>query len=276
MQSSTCRACGGKDFGAIQYTWRRYPYYPATGDYETNKQNSEEIRNNVDNGVYEEVTENLGSDIYYRETSNAEAQIKTYEPIVVSTYLRSTTYVGGRGFEKTDGSYEKLYKRYSTVTVNQTGIYTVDIGARYGTNSVVNEMPASAGIKIPGPLKPIVTPVVDAEDPSAVVTENGVTHILVKDGAATLKVAGQTGEEAINDPSITGENPRVDLKYAWKQNINGAVQPLSGETVPESQVKAYLLGINGHGHMPANEEFDEQLEDFVFNQNHVTLVQSGD
>ena len=265
-----------KDFGAIQYTWRKYPYYPATGDYETNKSKSEEIRTGVDSGVYEEMTENLGSDIYYRETSNIEAAIKTYEPIVVSTYLASTAYVEGRGFQKVDGSYEKLYKRYSTVTVKETGIYTVDVGARYGTNSVVNEMAPGDGIKIPGPLKPIVTPVVDEYDDAVVVTPDGVTHVIIKDGAAALKVAGQSGEDAMNDPSVNGENPRVELTYAWKQNVHGTLQPISGQTVPESQVKVYLLGVNGHGHMPDNAAFDEVLENATYNQNHITLSQSGD
>ena len=55
------------------------------------------------------------------------------------------------------------------------------------------------------------------------------------------------------------------------QNIDGQQVPLSGESVAESQVKAYLLGIDGHGNIPN----DVNIEDCTYNQNHVSIIQSG-
>lgn len=255
------------DFGAIQYIWRKWPYIKETGEYETNKGKTVILTEGIDNGVYEEVTEDLGDDIYYRETSVNGATVKTYAPIVVDSELRSPVYIEDQGFQSTDGSYIKLYKKYSTATVDATGIYTVDIGARYGTNSVITEMEPADGIKIPGPLKPTVTPVVEENNPNVIVTEDGVTHIIVRDGLASLKVAGARGE--------TDADAKVDLTFNWVQNIEGQQVPLAGDTVAPAQVKAYLLGIDGHGHLPNNAAYAAVRDDAAYNQEHVSLAQSG-
>ena len=249
------------DFGAIQYDWRKFSYDSTTGEYANV---SDPIANaDINNGVYEEVVTDLGDDLYYRITSADGVEPITYSPIVVSTFLQDTTYTEGQGFLAADGSYIKLYKRYSTASVNSVGIYTVNVGARNGVNTLAITMDTADGITIPGPLKPTIY---DPEetDTLSITEDDHVIHVIVDDhGIVNLSTFAEKSE--------TDEAAVVKLSYDWKKLVNNIETDISGESVEESDIKVYVLGQNGHGSIPA----DSNEAACTRNQAQVTVVQSG-
>lgn len=190
------------NIGAILYDWKQWPYDSVSGEYSNTPVS---ISTGIDNGVYEEMTQDLGDDIYYRITSAAGASPVVYAPISINDYLESTDYdAEAEGFNTKDGGIVKLYKKLSTATVNQVGIYTVNTIARYGTNAVDNAMEKSAGIKIPGPLKPTINDPSVSENIS--VTADHVAHVIVDNGATSIAAVAVPGETD-KDIAEVGENP---------------------------------------------------------------------
>lgn len=247
------------DIGAVQYNWRKFAYDSATGEY---ADGSDALEAGVDNGVYEEVTADLGDDLYYRITSAQNDSVIVYSPISKEDYLNNTTYNAEQeGFETKDGNFIKLFKRYSTATVNSVGIYTVRVGARNGVNTIeqkfenTNEEKAT-GITIPGPLKPVI------EVPENL-GEDNIIHLIAQDGAITLSTSAHKGEE--------DENAVVKLTYDWKKVINGVEESVDGNSVQNSALQIYALGQNGHGNAP--EDINE--DDCVYNQAQITVKQVG-
>lgn len=262
------------DIGAILYSWKQWPYDTATGEYSNN---TVSLTSDVDNGVYEEMKEDLGDDTYYRITSSEGATPVVYEPISVSDYLASEEYdEDNGGFEKADGGFVKLYKRLSVASVDEVGIYTVDIGARYGTNVVENTMAKTAGIKIPGPLKPVVN-LPEAGGNVSVTEEDKVTHIIVDNGVAVLEANATPGEDE-KDASEVGNNPLVTLTYNWKKIDSDGIA-----TDIEAAVASMPVQILPAAQLPTDPEWQENAAEDenlgakgIFNQEHTSIVQSGD
>ena len=258
------------DIGAILYDWKQWPYDTSTGEYSNT---SASLTEDIDNDVYEEMTSDLGDDIYYRITSSGSTVV--YEPISVSDYLENTEYNEGLGFEKTDGSFVKLYKKLSVATLDEVGIYTVNVRARYGTNTVDNKMETSAGIKVPGPLKPVIS-LPEASENVSVTEEDKVTHIIVNNGSAILSANAAAGEEG-KEASEVGENPQVTLTYNWKKvNSDGVTTNIE---VPKADMPVQVLPIaqlpTDSAWLENTEEDDEPGAKGKFNQEHSTLVQNG-
>ncbi len=187
---------------AISYDWKRWAYDANSGEYANT---SDSLTSNINNGVYVLMQEDLGNDIYYRITNSISTPM-TYQPISVEDYLDDTTYYSNQdGFLTKDGDYIALYKKMSVATVGLPGIYTVDVEARNGLNSVPLRMDSDNGIKIPGPYKPNVI-------------END-THIIVGNSGEAVLVANASAGETGKDVTLVGENPQVVLNYQWKKKI---------------------------------------------------------
>lgn len=217
------------DIGAVQYNWRKFAYDSATGEY---ADGSDALEAGIDNGVYEEVTTDLGDDLYYRITSAQNDSVIVYSPISKEDYLENTIYnTEQEGFETKDGNFIKLFKRYSTATVDQVGIYTVRVGARNGVNTIEQKFADSneekaTGIMIPGPLKPTIETPVEAAD-------DGIIHIIAQDGAITLSTTAYKSEE--------DENAIVKLTYDWKKiNEDNTFTPVTGENIIITEDKSKI------------------------------------
>ena len=217
------------DIGAVQYNWRKFAYDSATGEY---ADGSDALEAGVDNGVYEEVTTDLGDDLYYRITSAQNDSVIAYSPISKEDYLENTIYnTKQEGFETKDGNFIKLFKRYSTATVDSVGIYTVRVGARNGVNTIEQKFADSneekaTGIMIPGPLKPTIETPVEAAD-------DGIIHIIAQDGAITLSTTAYKSEE--------DENAIVKLTYDWKKiNEDNTFTPVTGENIIITEDKSKI------------------------------------
>lgn len=217
------------DIGAVQYNWRKFAYDSATGEY---ADGSDALEAGIDNGVYEEVTTDLGDDLYYRITSAQNDSVIVYSPISKEDYLENTIYnTEQEGFETKDGNFIKLFKRYSTATVNQVGIYTVRVGARNGVNTIEQKFTDSneekaTGIMIPGPLKPTIETPAEA-------TDDGIIHIIAQDGAITLSTTAYKSEE--------DENAIVKLTYDWKKiNEDNTFTPVTGENIIITEDKSKI------------------------------------
>ena len=217
------------DIGAVQYNWRKFAYDSATGEY---ADGSDALEAGIDNGVYEEVTTDLGDDLYYRITSAQNDSVIVYSPISKEDYLNNTTYNAEQeGFETKDGNFIKLFKRYSTATVDQVGIYTVRVGARNGVNTIEQKFTDSneekaTGIMIPGPLKPTIETPVEAAD-------DGIIHIIAQDGAITLSTTAYKSEE--------DENAIVKLTYDWKKiNEDNTFTSVTGENIIITEDKSKI------------------------------------
>lgn len=217
------------DIGAVQYNWRKFAYDSATGEY---ADGSDALEAGVDNGVYEEVTTDLGDDLYYRITSAQNDSVIAYSPISKEDYLENTIYnTEQEGFETKDGNFIKLFKRYSIATVDSVGIYTVRVGARNGVNTIEQKFADSneekaTGIMIPGPLKPTIETPVEAAD-------DGIIHIIAQDGAITLSTTAYKSEE--------DENAIVKLTYDWKKiNEDNTFTPVTGENIIITEDKSKI------------------------------------
>lgn len=253
------------DIGAVQYNWRKFAYDSATGEY---ADGSDALEAGIDNGVYEEVTTDLGDDLYYRITSAQNDSVIVYSPISKEDYLNNTTYNAEQeGFETKDGNFIKLFKRYSTATVDSVGIYTVRVGARNGVNTIEQKFTDSneekaTGIMIPGPLKPTIETPVEAAD-------DGIIHIIAQDGAITLSTTAYKSEE--------DENAIVKLTYDWKKiNKDNTSTPVTGGniTMPVSVLPVEQLPDDADWLINASE--DEELgAKGIYNQEHVQIIQTG-
>ena len=217
------------DIGAVQYNWRKFAYDSATGEY---ADGSDALEAGVDNGVYEEVTTDLGDDLYYRITSAQNDSVIAYSPISKEDYLENTIYnTKQEGFETKDGNFIKLFKRYSTATVDSVGIYTVRVGARNGVNTIEQKFADSneekaTGIMIPGPLKPTIETPAEAAD-------DGIIHIIAQDGAITLSTTAYKSEE--------DENAIVKLTYDWEKiNEDNTFTPVTGENIIITEDKSKI------------------------------------
>lgn len=253
------------DIGAVQYNWRKFAYDSATGEY---ADGSDALEAGIDNGVYEEVTTDLGDDLYYRITSAQNDSVIVYSPISKEDYLNNTTYNAEQeGFETKDGNFIKLFKRYSTATVDSVGIYTVRVGARNGVNTIEQKFTDSneekaTGIMIPGPLKPTIETPVEAAD-------DGIIHIIAQDGAITLSTAAYKSEE--------DENAIVKLTYDWKKiNKDNTSTPVTGGniTMPVSVLPVEQLPDDADWLINASEN-EELGAKGIYNQEHVQIIQTG-
>ena len=219
-------ADNGTSLGAIGYKWKQYSY-AGDGNYNSTFGLVDNENISVD---YIEMTDELVSDYdYYTRTgSGTENDPYVYNIATIGTdlnyyYINSNDeYVTTEtdtpaGYKLANNNYSFLYKKISKANVKQTGIYTVDINAKILANTVTKEMTLEDGIKIPGPLTPVVT--LAAVTNSDVITETSA-HILVGTTATQLKVEAITGETGKSAETV-GENPQVTLSYQWKQVNNG-------------------------------------------------------
>ena len=249
-------ADNGTSLGVIGYKWKQYSY-AGNGTYNTTFSLCDDV--SVD---YIEMTKTLeeGYDYYSRsgiegaytytliDNSNL-ANMNFYysyeddgDTIYVTTYNESYTPEG----YSYNGNYIPLYKKISKANVNQTGIYTVDISAKILANTTTKEMSLEDGIKIPGPLTPVVTlDTATATDVLVVEDEIPVSaHIVANEGDAVLKVSAITGEAKANDPSKNGANPQVTLAYDWKvinDNVATSVEDGNGITYTDEDTDTLTI-----------------------------------
>ena len=258
------------DFGAIQYIWHKQNYND--GQYD-------ELDHNTLNGLsgaeidYREVTGPLTENVYYRITRDADdtttpPKAARYSVVLVEDTLedgKNTSYTENKGYKVKDSigfnTYYKLYEKYSTITVEETGIYTVDIRARSGPNSTDLQMESEDGIKIPGPLKPTV-------EEHAATGEDNIIHIIEENGKAILVTnAHQTEDDSAN----------VSITYNWKKvNNDDTYTDIIADTV---KMPVSVLPVE---QLPEDPEWLENASENgidgakgIYNQEHVQIVQVG-
>lgn len=223
----------GTSLGAIGYKWKQYSY-AGNGNYSSTFGLVENENISVD---YLAMTSELQAGYDYYERSGAGTENDPYNYIIAKGLTSDLNYYyydkdnelttdetnNPVGYKKLDGNYYPiLYKKISKANVKQTGIYTVDINSKNLANTVTKEMSLEDGIKIPGPLTPVVTLITTTDSDVITTDEDGITsaHILVGTTATQLKVEAITGETGKSTEAV-GENPQVTLSYQWKQVNNG-------------------------------------------------------
>lgn len=215
------------DIGVVGYNWKKFEY--GNGEY---SESAQDFNNNVTT-TYLPVEDVVEGKAYYKLVNNNPSNVITYTLIdqnvidnlktdeETGEYIKGTVEVDGEDVEdptlfiQGDGTYITLYEKLSVVSADTVGIYAVDVIARNKTNSTALVMPATDGIKVPGPENPVVS---FAED-SMNVGEDGISHVITEGGAehpVTLKVRAVTGE-AGKPVEEVGDNPQVTLTYAWKK-----------------------------------------------------------
>ena len=275
------------DIGAISYDWRKFAYDPTTGSYEKDP-TGESLPAQIE---YEEAdpAEEL-SDIqeYYIVQFDADHKVVTASLMsrdrIANLEIGSKTITIENEDEETEtisvpvfmenGAEIHLYKKMSVASVDTVGEYAVDIRARTSANSVMRYMRSDERIRIPGPLKPVISLPEESEGIS-VTTEDGKVHAIADNGTVTLIVPAVPGEEDRPAEEV-GENPQVVLNYQWKQVSNGvatdviAVAPIMPVSVlPASQLpddEAWLEEASENGALGAKG---------IFNQEHVSVIQNG-
>ena len=236
------------DQGAVLYKWKKYSYDPFTCEYVG--------PNSIEDGIsiaYSPVSTIDESDIYYKKS--LVNGVEFFEPVDVETILAKNN--GEYSYDETENgflekdsvdSYITLYKKYSTAQVNSVGIYTVDVGARYQTNSIDVKMNQDDGIKIPGPSEPIIeTPtganITEEEDAT-------IIHLIASNGAITLTTSAV--------PNEADENAQINLSYNWNKINGGLIVPveevLDSEDYSLSQDKSQLI-LNNLATSNLDEEF---------------------
>lgn len=240
------------DQSAVLYKWNRYAYNPTTRNYD---EIPSAIANENIEIVYSSISEINEDDMYYRK--NLINGVEVYEPVLVEDILakEDNEYIYDEdedGFLLKDSitSYITLYKKYSTAKVNSVGIYTVDVGARYGVNSIDTKMDQNDGIKIPGPSAPVIEIPAGAN----VTEEDGTTiiHVIASNGAVTLTTTAAPGEE--------DENAQVALSYFWKKINGGMHVPIEEVLTPEED---YSLNEEGNELTLANLATSNLDEEFI-------------
>lgn len=226
------------DVGVIGYNWKKYKYIPETGKYDVN---AVELTNNI-NIEPIEVTDKLNPDNQYY-TISTEGDDTIYSLLDVKTQLvadsngeypylyeneeedeetgspksvvNSTPSDYPLGYLTVNNSYlPHVYQKMSTAIVDSTGIYTVDISAKALVNTTTTGMKDTNGIKIPGPLSPVV------EVPADIATGEGqdrMAHVIVDSTPYSLApkaVAGELGK----DESQVGAEPVVNVERGWQYN----------------------------------------------------------
>ena len=227
------------DIGVVGYSWKQFTY--SKGSY-NDRADSLTTNISVD---YVLTTESLNPNYqYFTKTGEGENAIysmidveNTLEPYgtdntypylyeikeivddteVPTLVTEPTETSTAKGYAKTDaaggGFIAEVYKKLSTVKVNEPGIYTVDISARALVNTVTAKMKPENGIKIPGPLTPVINM---PEDITTVDDTISTAHVIIGTETQTLEpnaISGETGRPA----SEVGENPVVKIEYAWEK-----------------------------------------------------------
>ena len=242
------------DIGTIGYEWQKFAY--SNGNYlpDSSEYTGEVV---VD---YQPATEITEGKLYYTVNRSGEGVIKT----TVIEDLTNLHYDETEGYYTTTGG-SIVYEKLSVATVNQVGIYTVDVTARNRVNTTTLTMAAADGIKIPGPETPVVK-FVDDE----LVSENiNTAHIISDNGDnAILKVVAHAGE--FDDNGNVKENmgnPDVKLNYVWKQVTgNGVTVPVEGAVPGEIVLNALPVDKVPH---------DNNYDRACANQGKVTFMQNG-
>lgn len=255
------------DQSAVLYKWNKYAYNPTTRNYD---EIPSAIANENIEIVYGSISEINEDDMYYRK--NLINGVEVYEPVLVEDILakEDNEYVydedeDGFLLKDTIASYITLYKKYSTARVNSVGIYTVDVGARYGVNSIDTRMDKDDGIKIPGPSAPII----DIPTGANITEEEDTTiiHIIAQNGAVTLTTSARPGEE--------DEDAQVSFSYDWKKINGGLIVPV--EDVLDSE--DYSLNEDGNQLTLSNlttENLDEKfITSVTIERNKVTTSKNS-
>jgi hypothetical protein len=154
----------------------------------------------------------------------------------------------------------------SVATVNNVGVYAVDVAARALVNTTDVKMAFEDGVKIPGPLTPEIA-LPEVEENISVTEDDKVAHVIAAAGSAVLKtsaIPGETGKAAAE----VGDDPQVSLVYSWKERINGVEQEISGEEVAACPVQVSALPL-------AQIPQDGNYEDAIANQSKISVVQVG-
>lgn len=257
------------DIGVVGYNWKKFGYDTEQGDYNAS---ADRLTSGTKVDYVEETADIAISTAqqYYKRTGTDNTNY-VYTLIELADYESEAgicEYVEGRGFLKADSinSYDQLFKKMGLATVNTVGVYVADVTARALVNTTTVEMDFADGIKIPGPL----TPVIELPEPEvnvSITEADRKTHVIAAAGSATLKANAVIGEAGKSAAEV-GEDPVVSLAYAWKQRVNGVDIDVTGETVETCPVQLDIL--------PAlNVPGDENEDDAAYNQDKVSLVQVG-
>lgn len=177
-----------------------------------------------------------------------------YELISDINSLELGEYVEGEGFRlggEEDNLFIKIYVKVHAYTVTSAGKYLPEISATAGVNTVSKLYSEENNIVyIPGPLKPIVSV------PESIVGEDGLGHLVISDGSASLSAEVAKAEEDADEEIVgTGAADKVSLSYQWKEkdgdnmvNVAGATNAelvLSG-LEDENFDKYYQLEVTSH------------------------------
>ena len=275
------------DIGSISYDWRKFAYDPTTGSYEKDP-TGESLPAQIE---YEEAdpAEELSEDqeyytVQYDNENNVVAASLVSRDRVANLEIGSKTVTIENENEELEtitvpifmenGAEIHLYKKLSVATVDTVGEYAVDVRARTSANSVTRYMHSDERIRIPGPLKPVISLPEESEGIS-VTKADGKVHAITDNGTIVLTVPAVPGEEDRPAEEV-GENPQVVLSYQWKQVADGvatdviAVAPVMPVTVlPAAQ-------------LPDDPEWQENASENgalgakgIFNQEHVSVIQNG-
>lgn len=250
------------DQSAVLYKWNKYAYNPTTRSYE---EIPSSIANENIETVYSAVSEINEDDVYYKKSLINNVEV--FEPVIVENILEKEDdeYIyeeDENGFLVKDSvdSYITIYKKYSTAKVNSVGIYTVDVGARYGVNSIDTKMDQADGIKIPGPSEPII----EVPTGANVTEEDGdlIIHLITNNGAITLTTEAEPNEADVD--------AQVKFSYDWKK-INGGLHVPVDEVLDSED---YSLNEDGNeltlNNLATSDLDEEFFTDVTVERNKVT------
>ena len=275
------------DIGAISYDWKKFAYDSATGDYEkdpTGDSLPAQIEY-VEAPASEELVE--GQE-YYTIQFDAEDRVVAASLVsqdrINSLELGSKTVTVENEDEEIEtisvpiflenGTEIHLYKKLSVASVDSVGEYAVDVRARTSVNSVTRYMHSDERIRIPGPLKPVIS-LPEGTDNISITEEDNKVHAITNNGSITLTVPAAPGEED-RPAAEVGENPQVTLTYNWKQIVDGVASDVTAVTpiMPVAALPVAQLPDDPAWLENASED-DVPGEKGIFNQEHVNIIQNG-
>ena len=258
-----------RDIGNISYDWKKFSYDSTSGSYE-----SDSVGINSVTFEYEEVptSETLSTDMeYYTVETDGENHVTSS---LVSRDRIATLEIDGDNFTE-GGAVIRLYKKLSVASVNTVGEYSVDVKARTSVNTTVRKMERDERIRIPGPLKPVISLPEESENISVTEEDNSV-HAIADNGSIVLTAVAQPGEDG-RPASEVGEDPQVTLSYSWKKIASdGTVSSVTAVApiMPVAVLPAAQLPEDPVWQENASENGALGAKG-IFNQEHITIVQSG-
>ena len=247
------------DIGVIGYDWKKFAYNPISGSYEADSVGISSVETEFIEVPYTTILD-----------EDKEYYTITYDGNVINATLVSKNRISNIETDSEaetfteNGAPISLYQKLSVATVTTVGEYAVDVTARAKVNTSIRSMGKDERIRIPGPLKPVVS-LPEEEDNITVTEEDNTVHAIAQNGGVILKVSATPGETGKPETEV-GEAPNVALTFKWKKLVGGVEQPLTGGTAGPMAV--HILPVED---VPN----DENIENAKFNQGAVTLSQAG-